>query len=71
MREVMTATEVAELFRVDPRTVSSWCRAGKIRAFRTLGGVGGYGHWRIPADEVSRMWNEQMEEAGILPDLVD
>ena len=30
--------EVAALFRVDPKTVTKWAQAGKIRSFRTLGG---------------------------------
>lgn len=30
--------EVAKLFRVDPKTISRWARAGKIPHVRTLGG---------------------------------
>lgn len=58
MREIMKAVEVAEIFRVDTRTVSSWCRRGKLPgAFTTLGG-----HWRIPAQAVQEMWVSQMED---------
>jgi excisionase family DNA binding protein len=35
---LMTPAEVAELFRVDPKTVTRWADAGKISAVRTLGG---------------------------------
>jgi len=30
--------EVAELFRVDPKTVTRWAAAGRIDSVRTLGG---------------------------------
>jgi hypothetical protein len=29
---------VAKLFRVDPKTVTRWAKAGKLTAIRTLGG---------------------------------
>jgi excisionase family DNA binding protein len=36
--ELLTPAEVAVLFRVNPKTVTRWARAGKISAIRTLGG---------------------------------
>ena len=36
--ELLTPGEVAELFGVDPKTVSRWADAGKLAALRTLGG---------------------------------
>jgi excisionase family DNA binding protein len=30
--------EVADLFGVDPKTVTRWAKAGKLSAIRTLGG---------------------------------
>lgn len=45
--ELMTPGEVARLFGVDPKTVSRWAAAGKLRARRTLGG-----HRRYSAAEV-------------------
>jgi len=36
--ELLTPSEVAELFRVNPKTVTRWARSGKISAIRTLGG---------------------------------
>ncbi len=35
---LLTPGEVAALFRVDPKTVSRWAKAGKLSAVRTLGG---------------------------------
>jgi excisionase family DNA binding protein len=34
----MTPAEVATAFRVDPKTVTRWARAGKLTSIRTLGG---------------------------------
>ena len=36
--ELLTPSEVALMFRVNPKTVTRWARAGKISAIRTLGG---------------------------------
>ena len=35
---LLTPAEVAALFRVDPKTVTRWAKAGKIGSIRTLGG---------------------------------
>jgi excisionase family DNA binding protein len=35
---LLTPSEVASLFRVDPKTVTRWAKAGKLNAVRTLGG---------------------------------
>lgn len=35
---LLTPAEVAALFRVDPKTVTRWARAGKLNSLRTLGG---------------------------------
>jgi excisionase family DNA binding protein len=51
--ELLTPSEVAELFRVNPKTVTRWARAGKIGAVRTLGG-----HRRFRAAEVRRYLEE-------------
>lgn len=47
--ELLTPAEVAALFRVNPKTVTRWARAGKITAIRTLGG-----HRRFRASEIRR-----------------
>ena len=36
--DLLTPAEVAVLFRVNPKTVTRWARAGKISAIRTIGG---------------------------------
>lgn len=35
---LLTPSEVADLFHVDPKTVTRWARSGKISSIRTLGG---------------------------------
>lgn len=35
---LLTPREVAELFGVDPKTVTRWAKAGKLTSIRTLGG---------------------------------
>ena len=46
------------MFRVNPKTVTRWARAGKITAIRTLGG-----HRRFRASEINRCLRE-MQEMG-------
>ena len=53
---LLTPSEVAAMFRVNPKTVTRWARAGKISAIRTLGG-----HRRFRASEI-RQFLEQVEE---------
>jgi excisionase family DNA binding protein len=36
--ELLTPAEVATMFRVDPKTVTRWAKAGKLTSIRTLGG---------------------------------
>lgn len=47
---LLTPGEVAALFRVDPKTVTRWAKAGKLTAIRTLGG-----HRRYRSAEVHRL----------------
>ena len=35
---LLTPAEVATMFRVDPKTVTRWAKAGKLTSSRTLGG---------------------------------
>ncbi|MFM1964662.1 MAG: hypothetical protein RL134_387 [Actinomycetota bacterium] len=53
---LLTPAEVAQLFRVHPKTVSRWVQAGKLSAVRTLGG-----HRRYRASEVYAL----LDESGI------
>ena len=50
---LLTPAEVAALFRVDPKTVTRWAKAGKLSSIRTLGG-----HRRYRAAEVARFLDE-------------
>jgi excisionase family DNA binding protein len=47
---LLTPAEVASMFRVDPKTVTRWARAGKITSIRTLGG-----HRRYRENEVREL----------------
>ena len=47
---LLTPAEVAALFRVDPKTVTRWAKAGKLTSLRTLGG-----HRRYRESEVRRL----------------
>ena len=50
---LLTPSEVATLFRVDPKTVTRWAKAGKISSIRTLGG-----HRRYRESEVRTLLGE-------------
>jgi excisionase family DNA binding protein len=54
---LLTPSEVAEMFRVNPKTVTRWARAGKLHAIRTLGG-----HRRFRASEIKRCLEEMSVE---------
>ena len=56
--ELLTPSEVAVMFRVDPKTVTRWAQAGRLSAIRTIGG-----HRRFRASEVQRF----LEAAWELP----
>ena len=56
---LLTPSEVAAMFRVNPKTVTRWARAGKISAIRTLGG-----HRRFRAAEIHRFL-EQVDESSV------
>jgi excisionase family DNA binding protein len=50
---LLTPAEVASLFRVDPKTVTRWAKAGKLSSIRTLGG-----HRRYREAEVRRLLDQ-------------
>ena len=56
---LLTPAEVAAMFRVDPKTVTRWAKAGKISAIRTLGG-----HRRYRESEVLELLRAAHAEAG-------
>jgi len=51
--ELLTPSEVAAMFRVNPKTVTRWARAGRISYIKTLGG-----HRRFKASEIRRLLSE-------------
>jgi excisionase family DNA binding protein len=48
--KLLTPAEVAALFRVDPKTVTRWAKAGKLTSIKTLGG-----HRRYKDSEVKAL----------------
>jgi excisionase family DNA binding protein len=58
--QLLTPSEVATLFRVDPKTVTRWAKAGKLSSIRTLGG-----HRRYRAAEVYTLLASQ--HGGVEP----
>ncbi|MGQ0431105.1 MAG: BldC family transcriptional regulator [Microthrixaceae bacterium] len=54
---LLTPSEVAALFRVNPKTVTRWARSGKLTAIRTLGG-----HRRFKASEIRACLEEMSHE---------
>lgn len=53
---ILTPKEVAVLFHVDPKTVSRWTSAKKIRAFKTPGG-----HYRYHREDVEQLLKSSHE----------
>lgn len=61
--QLLTPGEVAEIFRVNAKTVTRWSRTGKISAIKTMGG-----HRRFRATEIRKFIEEQQGE-GVKIDL--
>lgn len=55
--KLLTPSEVAALFRVDPKTVTRWAKAGKLSSIRTLGG-----HRRYRASEIDELLHSNGEQ---------
>jgi excisionase family DNA binding protein len=47
--KLLTPSEVATLFRVDPKTVTRWAKAGKLTSIKTLGGPRRYRESEVKA----------------------
>ncbi len=56
---LLTPAEVASLFRVDPKTVTRWAKAGKLTSIRTLGG-----HRRFKESEVMALLTANSARKG-------
>ena len=59
---LLTPAEVAQLFRVDPKTVTRWAAAGRIGSIRTPGG-----HRRFYDSEVRALLVGAHEGAALIP----
>jgi len=59
---LLTPGEVAEMFRVDPKTVTRWASAGRIGSIRTPGG-----HRRFKESEVKALLATLTVEAFAAP----
>ena len=46
---LLTPQEVATMFRVDPKTITRWAKAGKLTSIRTLGGHRRYSETEVRA----------------------
>src|SRR5215204_6640172 len=60
---LLTPAEVATMFRVDPKTVTRWAKAGKLTSIRTLGG-----HRRYRESEVRALLTGQIPQQRAEPD---
>jgi excisionase family DNA binding protein len=57
---LLTPAEVAAAFRVDPKTVTRWAKAGKLNSIRTLGG-----HRRYLEAEVRAILDVPAEDPNV------
>lgn len=55
--ELLTPSEVARLFKVDPKTVTRWAHSGKLVSITTPGG-----HKRFRRSEVEKFLGPQDSE---------
>ena len=56
---LLTPSEVATLFRVDPKTVTRWAKAGKLTSIKTLGG-----HRRYRESEVKALLKSTLGDSA-------
>lgn len=54
--ELFTVKEVAERFRVKPRTVYRWLKEERMKGITTPGG-----QHRIPGESVRQLWESMVE----------
>ncbi len=57
--KLLTPSEVAAIFRVDPKTVTRWAKVGKLSSIRTLGG-----HRRFRAAEVNELLAKAQQQSA-------
>lgn len=56
---LLTPQQVADLFAVDPKTVTRWAKRGKLKSIRTLGG-----HRRYRESDIRQVY---FAETGVEP----
>ncbi|MFN2590838.1 MAG: BldC family transcriptional regulator [Actinomycetota bacterium] len=59
--KLLTPAEVAAMFRVDPKTVTRWAKAGKLSSIRTLGG-----HRRYREAEIRGLLQDSTTGKGLI-----
>lgn len=52
--QLLTPGQVAQIFNVDPKTVTRWAIAGKLASIRTPGG-----HRRFAAEEIENWFTNE------------
>lgn len=57
---LLTPAEVGSMFRVDPKTVTRWAKAGRIGSIRTPGG-----HRRFRESEVKALLEGGIQESWV------
>ena len=60
LERMLTASEVAQLFRVSAKTVGRWGRSGALPLYRTIGG-----HHRYRLSDVRTFLGLKTEEASV------
>lgn len=56
--QMLTSGEIADMFRVDPRTVQRWARTGRIKRRRTPGG-----HYRFALSEARALLAADLDDS--------
>jgi excisionase family DNA binding protein len=57
---MLTPSEVAALFRVDPKTVTRWAASGRVSSIRTPGG-----HRRFRESEIRKLLHGDSSTAAV------
>jgi excisionase family DNA binding protein len=57
--ELLTPSEVGQMLRVNPKTVTRWARAGKLPAIKTTGG-----HRRFRRSDVEQAVAQAAHDSG-------
>lgn len=61
-KKLLTPGEVAQIFGVDPKTVTRWAASGRLRSIRTPGG-----HRRFYAEDIEQHFIDSSEPVAPTP----